>query len=112
MPKAAKAAISRIVLGKARRTDQWWVDPSLVMREAGLEPDPWQAEVLSCPDRNLLFNVTRQGGKSNVAGALAIKTAILEAPALSLILSKSLRQAGELFRVHVMPMYHCLLYTF
>lgn len=78
------------------------------MLEAGVTPDPWQQEVLRCFDRHLLLNITRQGGKSFTVAATAIRTAVLEGPSLILILSKSLRQAAELFRAKLIPMYHKL----
>jgi hypothetical protein len=51
---------------------------------------------------------TRQGGKSCLAAALAVRTALLEAPALVLLLSPSQRQSGELFRDKFLPLYNRL----
>jgi hypothetical protein len=48
---------------------------------------------------------SRQSGKSLVAAALAIKAALLEAPALVLLLSPSLRQSSELFRDKFVPLW-------
>ncbi len=68
------------------------------MALAGMEPDPWQAEVLrSDCDRRLLL-CCRQAGKSSVASAMALRTAFFTPDALVLLLSPSLRQSGELFR--------------
>ncbi len=41
---------------------------------------------------------SRQAGKSSVAAALAMQTALLDAPALVLLLSPSQRQSAELYR--------------
>jgi hypothetical protein len=41
---------------------------------------------------------SRQAGKSSVAAALAMQTALLDAPALVLLLSPSMRQSAELYR--------------
>ena len=46
----------------------------------------------------MLLLATRQGGKSSVAAALAIGTALLQPKSPVLVLSPSLRQSGELFR--------------
>jgi hypothetical protein len=43
-----------------------------------------------------------------VAAALALKAALLEAPALVLLLSPTLRQSGELFRARVKSLYNAL----
>jgi hypothetical protein len=75
------------------------------MRQAGLDPDPWQDRVLRSEASRLLLCCTRQAGKSTVTAALALLTAFLEAPALILLLSPTLRQSGELFRDKVLRMY-------
>ena len=68
------------------------------MTRAGLAPDAWQHRVLSTAMAQVLLLCSRQVGKSTVAGALAIRSAILQPGALILLLSPSLRQSGELFR--------------
>jgi Terminase large subunit, T4likevirus-type, N-terminal len=76
----------------------WGVDPSTMMEDCGLPPDPWQRAVLrSRSDRTLLL-CCRQAGKSTVTGVLGLAQAVLEPDSLVLILSPSLRQSGELFR--------------
>lgn len=67
-------------------------------REAGIQPDPWQADFLrSCADR-ILLNCSRQVGKSTTTATLADHTAFYEPGSLILLLSPSLRQSQELFR--------------
>jgi hypothetical protein len=58
--------------------------------------------------RRLLLLATRQGGKSTVAAALALREALLSPPALVLLLSPTLRQSGELFRAHVLRQFGAL----
>lgn len=68
------------------------------MRAAGLEPDPWQRDVLlSRAPRSLLLS-SRQAGKSTTVAALAAFEGIYRPGSLTLILSPSLRQSGEAFR--------------
>src|SRR5262249_25275367 len=50
----------------------------------------------------------RQAGKSATAAALALLTALVEAPALILLSSPVQRQSGELFRDKFMPLYRAL----
>jgi hypothetical protein len=65
------------------------------MRRAGMQPDPWQLDVLGGNDRRFLLLCSRQVGKTAAAGSLALRTAILEAPALILVTSPSERQSAE-----------------
>lgn len=74
------------------------LDPVLLMRSAGIEPDPWQADVLRSTAPRMLLNCARQTGKSTTTAALGLHTALYEAGSLILLLSPSLRQSAELFR--------------
>jgi hypothetical protein len=71
-------------------------DPTLLFWAAGMEADGWQKQVLTSTARQLLMCCSRQTGKSQTAAALALKTALLEAPAEVLIVSRTLRQSAEL----------------
>jgi hypothetical protein len=83
-------------------------DPAAVLTRAGLTPDPWQMDLLRCSDPRVLLLASRQVGKSRTAGALALKQALLKPGSLTLLLSPSQRQSGELFRSHVLPLYSAL----
>jgi hypothetical protein len=50
------------------------------------------------PPRRTLLLCSRQAGKSSVAAAVALRTALLRPASPVLLLSPSLRQSGELFR--------------
>src|SRR5262245_15008303 len=98
LPAWAWQALDRILLNRATPLDLLWADPCRVMTQAGLAPDPWQEGLLRCSTDRLLLCCSRQAGKSTLSAALALRTALLEPPALVLLLSPSLRQSGELFR--------------
>jgi hypothetical protein len=68
------------------------------MTAAGMAPDPWQADLFTANAARLLVLCSRQAGKSTVAGAVALHTALIQPRSLTLLLSPSLRQSGELFR--------------
>src|SRR5438309_823177 len=70
-----------------------------IMRKLDLEPDPWQVEVLEGGHPRLLLNCCRQAGKSTVVGFLALAEALYVSNTKVLILSRSLRQAAEMFRM-------------
>jgi hypothetical protein len=74
------------------------LDPVLLAERAGLPPDPWQRDVLRSTAPRMLLNCSRQSGKSTMATVLAVHTAVYEPGALTLMLSPTLRQSGELFK--------------
>lgn len=75
------------------------LDPVVWCKGAlGLEPDPWQAEVLRSDSKRILLNCSRQSGKSTITSALALHTATYQEESLVLCLSPTLRQSSELFR--------------
>jgi Terminase large subunit, T4likevirus-type, N-terminal len=74
------------------------LDPSRLMDVLGLDPDPWQRQVLRSTAERILMLCCRQSGKSTTAAALALHTALFRPGALVLLLSPTLRQSGELFR--------------
>jgi hypothetical protein len=72
-----------------------------VMRHLGLEPDPWQAEVLEGGHQRLLLNCCRQAGKSTVVALLGLTEAVFVPGTKVLLLSRSHRQSRELFHTVV-----------
>ncbi len=74
------------------------LDPTRILRAVGLVPDGWQRELLFTTRRNVLLNCSRQAGKSTTVAALALHTALMFPGSLTLLLSPTLRQSGELFR--------------
>lgn len=74
------------------------LDPVRLARRAGLDPDPWQAEILRSRARQTILLCSRQAGKSTVSSLLAVDEALHRAPALVLLLAPALRQSQELFR--------------
>ena len=88
---------------------QWFrQDPTQIMIRAGVQPDSWQESVLRSQSLRQLLLCARQSGKSMVAAALALRVALLEAPALVLLLSPTLRQSSELFGDKVLRLYNAL----
>ena len=77
---------------------QMRLDPSAVMRCAGMDPDPWQESLLRSRADRMLLLCARQTGKSTVTGAIAYHEVAYNPGALVLLLSPSLRQSQELFR--------------
>jgi hypothetical protein len=73
------------------------LDPVRMARQAGYEPDPWQADVLRRRDQQTLLLCTRQGGKSTVTALVAVHEALYYAPALVLLFARAQRQSVELY---------------
>src|SRR5579885_1957783 len=74
------------------------IDPVVFSRQAGIEADPWQAKLLRSAAQRILVNCSRQSGKSTSMGTLALHQALYEPGSLTLMVSPTLRQSGELFR--------------
>lgn len=74
------------------------LDPVLLAEQAGIVPDPWQADVLRSTAPRMLLCASRQAGKSTITSILAMHTALYSAGSLVLLLSPSLRQSGEIFK--------------
>jgi hypothetical protein len=74
------------------------LDPALLARQAGIIPDPWQADLLRSTAARTLLNVSRQAGKSTTSALVAVHQAVYTPGSLVLMVSPSLRQSGELFR--------------
>jgi len=107
---AEKLAMERLLdaeLQQERLIAQILRKPSSLLNSVG-GADPWQAELLKSWFPRMLLLCTRQGGKSSVAAAIAIKTALAERGSLTLLLSPTQRQSSELFRDKVMRLYNTI----
>jgi hypothetical protein len=69
-----------------------------VARRGGIEPDPWQVDVLASETRQIILLCSRQSGKSQTAAILATHRAVTVPHSLVLLLAPALRQSQELFR--------------
>jgi Terminase large subunit, T4likevirus-type, N-terminal len=74
------------------------LDPVLLAKELGLDPDPAQARLLTTTSRKVLVNACRQFGKSTTTAIVALHEAIYQAPAMVVVVSPSLQQSGELYK--------------
>jgi len=74
------------------------LDPVVLARLAGLEPDAWQVDVLRSGAPRVALNCCRQAGKSTIAAVLGVHRALYVPGSLVLMLSPTLRQSSELFR--------------
>ena len=66
-------------------------------KEAGLDPDPWQRDLLRSSSDRVLLNCCRQSGKSTMTGIIALHRALYHPDSLILCLAPALRQSQELF---------------
>jgi terminase large subunit-like protein len=74
------------------------IDAIDLFRQAtGYDPDAWQRQVLSSESKRTILNCCRQSGKSTTVAVKALHGA-LSTKSLTLLLSRSLRQSGELAR--------------
>src|SRR5262245_45093301 len=74
------------------------LDPALLFQALAYRPDAWQQKFLRSRHPRVLLNCCRQAGKSTVTAAVALHQALFTASSLILLVSRSQRQSGELFR--------------
>ena len=55
------------------------LDPVVLARRVGLDPDPWQADVLRSAAPRQLLNASRQSGKSTTVALLNVHEAAVPA---------------------------------
>src|SRR5215204_96415 len=66
-------------------------------KRLGLEPDPWQEDLLRSTSDRVLLNCSRQSGKSSMTAVIALHRALYHPGSLILCLAPALRQSQELF---------------
>jgi len=66
-------------------------------QKAGLEPDPWQRDLLRSSSDRVLLNCCRQSGKSTMTAIVVLHRALYHPGSLILCLAPALRQSQELF---------------
>src|SRR5262249_54096894 len=74
------------------------VDRVAFARSAGIEPDEWQAELLTAMPLRASLNCCRQSGKSTTCAIAATWVAAYEPDSLVIIVSPSQRQSAEMLR--------------
>ena len=74
------------------------LDPVLLSRDCGIEPDPIQATLLTTTSRKTLVNCCRQWGKSTTTALIGLHEALYAAPAMIILISPSQPQSTELFK--------------
>jgi len=73
------------------------LDPIYLMRDAGFEPDPWQARVLRSSSDRIMLLCARHMCKSLVTAARAVHRALFRPNSFILLISRSQDQSDELF---------------
>jgi hypothetical protein len=73
------------------------LDRAAFARALGIEPDPWQEQLLRSSSDRTLLNCCRQSGKSTMSAILALHRALYHPGSLVLVLAPAERQAKELF---------------
>src|SRR4051794_36408597 len=70
-----------------------------VMRRLGLEPDPWQMDVLKSEHPQMLLNCCRQAGKTTVIAMLGLIEALYKPMTRVILVSRSHRQSSEIIKL-------------
>lgn len=73
------------------------LDPAIWAKEVlGLNPDPWQADLLRSRSPRIILNCSRQSGKSTICAALGLHESIYRRPSFGMAIAPSQDQSGEL----------------
>src|SRR5215208_1969450 len=73
------------------------LDRAAFTRRLGVDPDPWQEDLLGSSSERVLLNCSRQSGKSTMSAVIALHRALYHPGSLILCLAPALRQSQELF---------------
>jgi hypothetical protein len=73
------------------------LDRAAFARALGVDPDPWQRDLLRSASDRILLNCSRQSGKSTMSAFIALHRALYHPGSLILCLAPALRQSQELF---------------
>jgi hypothetical protein len=73
-------------------------DPSLLLDQLDLNPDPWMRKALCSSADRILMCCARQTGKSTCTSLIALHRLLYHPESLVLLFSPSQRQSGELFK--------------
>lgn len=92
------AVMTLLAAGHALRARKAGMSRLQMATHLGLDLDDWQRRALTSTARQLLLNVTRQGGKSTVAALLGLHESLSRPGALVLAVSPGERQSKLLFR--------------
>jgi hypothetical protein len=74
------------------------LDPCVLARDCGIQPDAIQSQLLTTTSRKTLVNCCRQFGKSTIAALGACWESLYAAPAMVVVISPSQPQSTELFK--------------
>lgn len=75
-----------------------WTNPLAFCAVVGFTPDAWQRDLLTTTSTRVLVNCSRQTGKSMTCSLAALFRSITRPNHLTLCISPSDRQSGELFK--------------
>src|SRR5215217_5320615 len=73
------------------------LDRVIFAKRLGLEPDPWQEDLLRSTSDRVLLNCCRQSGNSTMSAIVALHRALYHPGSLILCLAPALRQSQKLF---------------
>jgi hypothetical protein len=92
-------AASSEVLGNLELRDdlRLALDRVAFVEKLGIVPDEWQEDFLRSSADRVLFNCSRQSGKSTMSAVIALHRALYYPSSLVLCLAPALRQSQELF---------------
>ena len=98
MPTEVRESFLAALRERASASPTGYQSADQLARACGINPDPWQQDLFSSQDRQIILNCSRQSGKSTVSAFIALHESVYRPRSLSLVLSPSQRQSMETYR--------------
>ena len=74
------------------------LDPVKFAQSLGIDPDPWQEDILRSESKRIILNCARQTGKSSIVAIIALHHWLYTPNAMVIVISHTLQQSAETFR--------------
>ena len=74
------------------------LDPVIFAQSLGIDPDPWQEDILRSESKRIILNCARQTGKSSIVAIIALHHCLYTPNAIVIVISHTLQQSAETFR--------------
>ena len=98
MPTENRESFLRALRERASTVTSAYLNPVELAQACGIDPDPWQRDLLLSGDQQTILNCSRQSGKSTISAIKALHQTCYTPDSLTLVLAPSQRQSQETYR--------------
>lgn len=98
MPTEIRESFLAALQQRATAVPDEYLSAVELAKACGVNPDPWQLDLLESDDPQTILNCARQTGKSTITALKALLALLYQEKSLTLVLSPSQRQSQETYR--------------